>query len=61
MTLAQFAIARVAAGLVERKDGLTAGEARLLDTLAPAVARYEREAAPADSSDCPPAKRANGR
>ena len=46
MTLAQFAIARVAAGLVERKaDGLAVGEARLLETLAPAVARYEaREA-----------------
>jgi hypothetical protein len=53
MTLAQFAIARVAANLERNADGLTAGEAQLLvKVLAPAVARYGA----AESSDCPPAK-----
>lgn len=59
MTLAQFAIARVAADLKRRADGgLTVGEARLLAAvLAPAVARYEaREAGAAESPAGTPAK-----
>jgi hypothetical protein len=50
MTLAQFAIARVAAGLERNADGLTAGDARLLHTLAPALRRIEaREVGAAES------------
>jgi hypothetical protein len=62
MTLAQFAIARVAADLERRADGLTVGEARLLAAvLAPAVARYEaREADAAESPAKSNRRRANG-
>jgi hypothetical protein len=50
MTLAQFAIARVAAGLERNAEGLTAGEARLLsEVLAPAVARYALDDGAAES------------
>ena len=59
MTLFEFAIARVAAGLMRDagKRELTDDEWRLLHNLSPALRRIEaKEAGAAESPACPPAK-----
>ena len=59
MTLFEFAIARVAAGLMRDagKRELSEAEWRLLHNLSPAMRRIEaKEAGAAETPDCPPAK-----